>query len=206
MKIDLRRTRADTVIDDGGDDFIFYEDEKPGFLSNISIDPWKVLGFCIRVVICAVGVIALRYFERQNLDKLNRQKTMVQGELDQMVKTRKDKEKQVESFGYIVEKSKEFYNKLDIIQDLADSRLLPLTGLDYIQNVIPEEVWLREIEFQNKEFKITGTSTTNKQVQNFIEKLEGTQLFSNVTLQQSSEEKDNRNYIRRNFLIKSVLK
>ncbi|MDE0119204.1 MAG: PilN domain-containing protein [Bdellovibrionales bacterium] len=206
MKLDLRKTKAATVVDDiGGDDFVFY-DEKPGFLSNITIDPWRVFGFFFRVGICAAGVIALRYVEQQNLDKLNRQKTIVQGELDQLIKTRKDKEKQVESFGYIVEKSKEFYNKLDIMQGLADSRLLPLTGLDYIQNVIPEEVWLREIEFRNKEFDIKGASTTNKQVQNFIEKLEGTQLFSSVTLQQSREEKDNKNYIRRNFTIKSTLK
>ena len=206
MKLDLRKTKAATVVDDVGDDFIFYGDDKPGLLSNISIDPWKVLGFFLRVVICVAGIVSLRYVEQQNLDKLNRQKAIVKGELDQLVKTRKDKEKKVESFSYIVEKSKEFYNKLDIMQGLADSRLLPLTGLDYIQNVIPEEVWLREVGFRDKEFDIRGASTTNKQVQNFIEKLEETQLFSSVTLQQSREEKDKRNYIRRNFTIKSVLK
>ena len=106
----------------------------------------------------------------------------------------------------MAKKSKEFYNKLNVMQELADSRLLALTGLDHIQSIIPEEVWLQKVNFDNKKFTLTGTSTTNNQLQNFIQKLEDTQLFSNVNLEQSREEKDNKNYVRRHFSIKSTLK
>ena len=207
MKLDLRKTRAATVVDDLGDDFLLYEDEKKSsFLSNIKIDPKRIIGFIVRLALCALGVVVLRYIEKQNLDKLNGQKSIVQNELDQLVKKQKEKEKEVEGFAYMAKKSKEFYNKLDIMQELADSRLLALTGLDHIQSIIPEEVWLKRVNFDDKKFTITGISTTNKQIQNFIEKLEKTQLFSNVNLEKAMEDKNNKNYIRRNFIIKSTLK
>ena len=206
MKLDLRKTRAATVVDDLGDDFLLYEDEKNSFLSNIEIDPKRIIGFVVRLALCALGVVVLRYIEKQNLDKLNGQKSIVQNELNQLAKKQKEKEKEVEGFAYMAKKSKEFYNKLDIMQELADSRLLALTGLDHIQSIIPEEVWLQRVNFDDKKFTITGTSTTNKQIQNFIEKLEDTQLFSNVNLEKAIEDKDKKNYIRRNFIIKSTLK
>ena len=78
--------------------------------------------------------------------------------------------------------------------------------MDFIQSAIPEEVWLREVSLNEKKFIIKGVSTTNKQIQNFVEQLENTDLFSAVSLAKAEEEKKEAHYSRRRFTIESLLK
>ncbi len=205
MKLDLRKTKASTVVDEMGDAFLLYG-EKKSFLSNIEIKPKKIIGFCIRMLLCTVGVISLKYVEKKNITELNARKVIVNRELNQLTKQQKAIEKQIASYSTLVIKSKEFYNKLEIMQQLADNRMLALTGLDHIQSIIPEEVWLKQVDFGNKKFTIAGISTTNKNIQNFVEELEKTELFSSVNLEKAMEDNRNSRYTRRQFIIVSTLK
>ena len=93
MKLDLRKTRAATVVDDGDGDFLVYDDQKSSFLSNLEINPISVISFVLKLAVCGVGVVALQYVEKQNLDKLNGQKSIVQGELNGLVKSKSKKKK-----------------------------------------------------------------------------------------------------------------
>ena len=201
--MDLRKTRAETVVDSLDDD-IFMED-KSSFLSSIKIDPKEVIGFLIRVALCFVGVFALKYFEYQNLDKLKRQKVIISEELNTLQAQEKSLQDQVDSFGKLKERSKEFNNKLNIMQKIANNRLSAISGLDQIQSKIPEEVWLDKVAFNNRKFEIQGYSTTNKQIQNFVEQLEQTKFFASVGLDRVAEDRGKR-MKRRNFTVTSVLK
>lgn len=209
MKLDLRKTRASTVIDSVDEDFFLYDNEKKSsFLSDVAIDPKQIIGFFIRIALCALGTIILMRVEKNNLDKLNAEKAIVSGELSQLKGEKGNLEKQIKGFEYIAKKSEEFNKKLDIMQKIADRRLLAVTGLDKIQEVIPEEVWLKEIRFNKDDFTIKGVSTTNKQIQNFTEELERTNLFSKVVLDRAEEDKSNNSKLhsRRRFVIVSTLK
>ena len=209
MKLDLRKTRASTVIDSVDEDFFLYDNkQKSSFLSDIEIDPKKIIGFTLRLFICTLGTIILMHFEKQNLNKLNGNKAIVGGELNDLKSKKQDLKKQVKGFEYMVIKSKEFNEKLGIMQKIVDRRLLAVTGLDHIQTVIPEKVWLKEIQFNNNDFTITGVSTTNKQIQNFVEELERTNLFSKVNLDRAEKDNSEKNKLlsRRKFVIVSTLK
>jgi Tfp pilus assembly protein PilN len=142
------------------------------------------------------------------LDKLNAAKAIVNGELNNLKTEQGSLKKQIEGFEYIAKKSKEFNEKLDIMQKIVDRRFLAVSGLDQIQEVIPEEVWLKEIQFRKDDFTIRGVSTTNKQIQNFAEELEGTNLFSKVVLDRAEEDRSNNSKLhsRRKFVIVSTLK
>ena len=206
MKLDLRKTRAATVVDNVDEDLFLDEDKKASFLSNVEFEPKLIIGFCVRLALCALGAVGLRIYDTQNLKKLNAQKVSVNNELGELTKKQKAVEEKIAGFDDLAQKSKEFYGKLDIMQNLADERMLALTGLDQIQSSIPEEVWLQRVKFDRKQFTITGLSTTNKEIQSFVEGLENTELFSKVNLQESTEDHGNKRYVRRRFTIVSTLK
>ena len=207
MKLDLRKTRIATVVDQLDDDDIFLDDaDKKSFLSDLDLETKDIIGLVLRLVVCGLGIVILIHFEKKNLDKLNGQKMVVQEELNSLKSKQSTIKNEIKGLEYISEKSKEFNRKLNIMQGIVDNRLLAVKGLDFIQSAIPEEVWLREVSLNKKKFIIKGVSTTNKQIQNFIEQLENTDLFSAVSLAKAEEEKKEAHYSRRRFTIESLLK
>lgn len=207
MKLDLRKTRVATVVDQLDDEDIFLDDaDKKSFLSDLDLETKDIIGLVLRLVVCGLGVVILMHFEKKNLDKLNGEKAVIQEELNSLKSKQSTIKKEIQGLEYISEKSKEFNRKLNIMQGIVDNRLLAVKGLDFIQSAIPEEVWLREVSLNKKKFIIKGVSTTNKQIQNFIEQLENTDLFSAVSLAKAEEEKKEAHYSRRRFTIESSLK
>ena len=205
MKIDLRKTRASTAVEGFGDEFLIDDDKKDSFLSNIEIDPKTVIFFIILLALCVSGVFVLMHIEKKNINKLNGQKAIISNELNTLQNEQKKMKKDIEGFEHIRDTAKEYKNKLDIMQKIADRRLIAITGLDSIQSVIPEEVWLNQVGLKDRKFTISGISTTTKQIQNFIEKMENTNLFSSVVLEQAKDTQ-NRQRKRKRFVILSVLK
>ena len=201
--MDLRKTRAETVVDNLEDD-IFMED-KPSLLSKIQIDPKDLIGLAVRIALCFVGVFVLKHFEKENLSKLRGQKAVVNQELETLKGQEKTLQTQVDGFGKMKESSKEFQNKLTIMQEIANNRLSAVSGLDHIQSVIPEEIWLQKVAFNNRKFEIQGYGTTNKHIQHFVEQLEQTNIFASVGLERVAED-NQRKMRRRNFTVTSVLK
>ena len=207
MKLDLRKTRVATVVDQLGDEDIFLDDSsKKSFLSDLDLEVKDIVGVVVRLVVCGLGVVVLMHFEKKNLNKLNGQKMIAQEELNSLKSKESTIKKDIKGLEYISEKSKEFNRKLNIMQSIVDNRLLAVKGLDFIQSAIPEEVWLQEVSLNKKKFIIRGVSTTNKQIQNFIEQLENTDLFSAVSLARAEEESKEAHYSRRRFTIESLLK
>ena len=207
MKLDLRKTRAATVADQLDDADIFLDDaDKKSFLSDLDLEVKDIIGLVLRLVVCGLGIVILIHFEQKNLDKLNGQRMIAQDELNSLKSKESKIKNEIKGLEKLSEKSKEFNHKLNIMQGIVDNRLLAVKGLDLIQSAIPEEVWLREVSLKKKKFIIKGVSTTNKQIQNFIEQLEDTDLFSAVSLAKAGEEKKEAFYSRRRFTIESLLK
>ena len=206
MKIDLRKTRASTAVEAFGDEFLIDDDKKDSFLSNIEIEPKVVIFFLIRLAFCVSGIFVLMHMEKKNINTLNGQKAIINNELSTLQTEQKKIEKDVEGFGHILNTAKEYKNKLGIMQKIADRRLIAVTGLDSIQSVIPEEVWLNQVGLQDRKFTIRGISTTTKQIQNFIEKMESTNLFSSVVLEQAKDTQNKKQRKRKLFVIVSELK
>ena len=207
--LDLRKTRATTVVNEAGEgDFQIFEEQKrdlAAIFENIEINPRKIIVFGIKIAICSGGVIALKNYEKKNISKLNGIKVIAQEEINTLKKKQKKLKDEIAKFQHLSGKTTEFHNKLDIVEEIANRRLSALRGLDGIQSAIPEEVWLKEVRYFKDNFKISGMSTNNRQVQLFIESLEKLGLFSTVTLEQSSEDKKGRTS-RKNFRVVSVLK
>ena len=201
---DLRNTKSSTVVEDMGDEILL--SDKESILSKLELDPKKLIHFGIRVALCTVGVFVAKHFEKEHLKKLNDQKQVANEKVQELEKQKAKKQKSIEGFGTTAEQSKEFGNKLDIMEELADNRLMAIKGLDHIQSHIPTEVWLKRVQFDNQRFQIEGASTTNRKIRDFIDRLEKTGIFSSISLQNVREDTSNKNFTKRSFTMVSELK
>ena len=207
VKIDLRKSRASTVMESDlefDDDFVVQEESALSkWISQIDINPAEILAILIRVCLCCAGTVLLIQVEKSRLNKVKAQKAVVQGEFDQLNQEKQNLQNQVKGFSYMQKKSQEFNNKLAIMKKVAKKKLKVIKGLDQMQDVIPDKMWLKRINYRQDKFTIEGAAETNKQVQNFIEALEGTRLFSGVKLERVQEQDRTK---RRTFTISSVLR
>ena len=188
MKIDLRKSRSTMVDHETLDNEFVFDNEKNIFAFLSKIDLKVLFSTFLRLVLCGVGTIALMQVERRNIEKLNIQKQSAHNEYNQLKGVMEDLKKQVEGFASLKERSKEFTNKLGIMEGMVQKRLKVIRGLDQIQDVIPKNIWLERVNFNGDHLVLEGFSMTNRQVQGFIESMESTNIFSRVVLDKLSEQ------------------
>ena len=215
MKIDLRKTKAVTVttaLPEAEDDELILDESSTDWQEKLGLDlsrkQW--IGIFIRMVFLISGLIGLKMYEVKNINRLNMQKSVLSEKLEE-VKTKKENiEKQIATFGSLSSQSRQFNEKLDIIQSIINNRVWAIKGLDQIRSNIPGKVWLDKIQYRKKTFIIEGASISNKQIERFVEALENTHLFSQVNLNQMVEETKTARNVgglkNRFFTIHSILK
>jgi len=73
-------------------------------------------------------------------------------------------------------------SKLKLVDELQKGRFRSLNTLNGIAQLIPENVWLTDIEDKGTELRLSGFAESNEAVANFMRKLEASPLFANVRL------------------------
>ena len=208
MTFDIRKDKS--IKEESGvfDDDFFMEDEGTEAIDwHLSANDILLIAF--KVALLSLGTLIMLFFETRNINVLNQKKEVVQKSLQTLTSEKSKLEKEIEAYAKLGNKSQEFMKKLGVIQALAKKRLLAISGLDHIQSVIPEKVWLNKISFKGTEFSIDGTALTNREVQSFVEALEETGAFNQVNIGKFSGDRSNRqdrNSKRREFTIVSILK
>ena len=189
--LDLRETRA-TLVDQEimDDDFILEgKTNLPPWLKlpEIDISLNEIFSLIVRLFLCCLGVLILKQVETRNLNLLQTQKISAEQEYSQLEKQMQEIQNKVKGFEYLQDISQEFNNKLVIMEEVANKKLKVIKGLDQIQTVILKDIWLEKIDFRQNKFTLEGFAKNNSQVQDFIERLEKTELFVNVHLDRVSE-------------------
>lgn len=72
--------------------------------------------------------------------------------------------------------------KLDIIDRLQAGRFRSLKTLHEIAQIIPDNVWIKVMKDNGNSIEISGLGESNKAVANFMRKLDGSPLFSDIKL------------------------
>ena len=188
MKVDLRKSRSTMVDQEVMDDGFILDSEKNVFAYLSKIDFKIVLKIVIRLVLCCAGTVVLMQVEKRNLQKLGAQRNAANNEHNQLKNNMQAVQKEIEGFDYLKGRSLEFTNKLIIMEGIVHRRLKVIRGLDQIQDVIPQNVWLERVNFNGNKLVLNGFSSTNKQVQTFIESMEKTNVFLRVVLDRVSEQ------------------
>jgi Tfp pilus assembly protein PilN len=169
------------------------------------MDSSQLKQFAIKFVLILSITGGMMLYESFNIDNLRDQ-------LTNLNKINTDLQAEITKNQPVATKAKELQKKISdlesrikIIKDLSRTRLREIKALDYIQNVIPEKVWLSSLEFADDKVKIIGDSMADDQLNKFLEQLDGKSYFQNVILLKAVETKSKDGTIK-NFEIASSLK
>lgn len=131
--------------------------------------------FIAVVIVAALGVLGAHTYSSLQLADLKEQTLQLQQQ-NQDLKQKIGKIENLEHLRMDVER------KLKIVDRLQEGRFHSLRTLHEISLLIPENVWLDEINAQGKDLVLSGQAESNKAVAVFMRKLDQSPLFENIRL------------------------
>ncbi len=131
------------------------------------------------VLLLIFFILALFYYTLLMNKKIVRKRSEIRSVKNQIVLYKK----KVNKVSGIKRKLKIMQQKFDIIKSLQAERRKPVELLDKMTGIIvPKRMWLTSLNTDHKNVRITGIAFDNKTVADFMTRLEGSSLFSNVDL------------------------
>jgi type IV pilus assembly protein PilN len=97
-----------------------------------------------------------------------------------------EKIKEVQGFENL---NKKFQQRKEIIEQLTKNQSLPVRVLDEMSKRLVEGVWLRSMAISRNGISIDGVGFTNADIVNFVQTLKGSEIFKDVVLLETRQEK-----------------
>jgi Tfp pilus assembly protein PilN len=142
-----------------------------------------------KILFMGIFVVGAMIFESFNISQLQSQlsglttqKTTLLAEID-------EKKPVAEKARTLQKEILDLEAKISGIRGLSKIRLREIKAIDYIQNVIPEKLWLTHLVFDGDQLKIEGASLSDNDLNKFTDSLDGKSYFRNVILLKSVEQK-----------------
>ena len=128
-----------------------------------SMGPGLIIRIAVNLILIACFPLGLKVYEVRQINTLKAQKQKEDLLLDKTKKKLSVLKARLDSYGYLKEKSKEFERKKEFLSWLAEERLVIPRILDFIQDKLPNTVWLKRIDVdisnkENKRVEISGES------------------------------------------------
>lgn len=92
----------------------------------------------------------------------------------------------------VKDEKEKLLKRLDIIKKISGSRAVKLKTLSEIQIILPEDCWIKKIEFKDLQISISGFARSATSVQEFAEKMEALEFIATAVpenLKRASEGK-----------------
>lgn len=142
-----------------------------------------------KIIIMFAGVIMLMLHEYYNVNNLRAQLSDVNSKKNETFQELEKSKPIVSTVRDLQQKVLDLEARIRAIKDLSRVRLREIKVIDYIQNVIPERVWLSALEFKDEKLNIDGSAVSDDQLNRFMDAIDGKFYFRNVILLKSVEEK-----------------
>lgn len=86
----------------------------------------------------------------------------------------------------------EMEQKLGVLKKLRDGRTGPVRVLDELTAILPQRVWLMNMEEGGGNVSFAGIGSSHEEVANFLKKLKGSKFFMNPVLKTTKQVGENR--------------
>lgn len=158
----------------------------------------------VKILLILFPLIVLYGYEYMNISDLEDQSASINAELQrQQTEINALKQKAGKATEYEGE-AKKLDEKLGILMSLSKKRLRELKALDYLQNILPDGVWLSNIKYDGSNISFTGGAINDNDLGSFVTSLETSNYFQNVLVSRAVERKSGkRSY--KDFEINTVL-
>ena len=140
------------------------------------ISPQAIIKILINVILILSLPIGLKFYEIREIGKLTTQKNQEQSVLDQKNQEVARLKKELESYAYIKDIANEFENKKNFLKEISEDRLVVPRIMDFIQNQIPKDLWLTDLQIDLKEedrkISLSGFSVKESSINYFTNMLQ----------------------------------
>jgi Tfp pilus assembly protein PilN len=138
--------------------------------------------FIKKFVVMMLGVLAMFGYEQYMIPKLNEEKTKLQAEFSELSAFNQKKEAlklEIEKY----EKDRIRLNRqTDFLQKIQRERMLPVTLLAKIKELIPPNLWLTNLKIDGSRLEITGEADSDNEVNDFNLKLSSLNFLKDVVV------------------------
>lgn len=153
---------------------------------DASVAPQKELVLKVLIMCLCVGVLI--FYESYNIDILNGKLRTLRNQgsvLNDEISKYGDVEAEVKKQQ---NKLNELEQKIEIVKKLAKSRIISLKALDFLQNIIPEKVWLTNLSLNDDLMVLEGSAINDEELEQLVSTMERKKnFFSNVILLKAVE-------------------
>jgi len=132
--------------------------------------------FLLSLILSLVAIFGVNLLLSSQIDDLNSRMTTAQAELQQYEKINRDIEE-------MKKKLDTLNKKMAVIRELETNRYEPVRLMDTLSQVIVEKrMWYTALDIKSELINISGIAMDDKTVADFMLRLEGSGLFSAVSL------------------------
>lgn len=147
------------------------------------------VGVLLKILVLVAGPIGLFLFEKDNIDKLNRQNTTIQTELATV-------EAQVNALQMVSDVLKKYTDErdqaqklLDRVQKLMATRLRESHFLSLLPDALPRDAWLASVKVQTGNVSLVAISSRGDALTEFSGSLERHKSLRDVLTKSTTDEK-----------------
>ncbi len=142
-----------------------------------------------KIIMLLIWVVGLFAYQKYNISNLTDQLQDVQFQARSLQAQIRKNQVAANRAKQMEKDVKELQRRIKIIKDLSKVRLQDIKAISYIQNNIPDKVWLKSIAFKGDKLDLIGSSLTDDQLNQFLNKLESQKsYFKNVLLLKAVDE------------------
>lgn len=142
----------------------------------------------LRLVILVVLPLALWYYEGQTIPEYAKKKNELAATLEGHRNFNARQARAVQNIKRVKEDEAKLQTRIATLERISKDRYREIKVLDLVQQVIPEKVWLTRLEMNNGKVQLSGYAMSDFEISGFLEVLTKSVYFTEVILQNSSEQ------------------
>ncbi|MEQ1664180.1 MAG: PilN domain-containing protein, partial [Bdellovibrionales bacterium] len=184
IKINLLKRRSENTIANAGTE-INYETS-----FDINSTEGKVASTkdaFLKILVIIIWAVALFAYESYNINDLKVQLQGIQAKRDTTAAEIDSKKAITSRARELQQQILDLEARIKAIRVLSQIRLREIKSIDYIQNTIPERVWLKSIDLKDGNLQIEGVAAADDQMNKFFDALESKKSFKDVLLAKAIE-------------------
>jgi type IV pilus assembly protein PilN len=141
-----------------------------------------------RLLVILLFPMSLYLYEEQNVPALRQQAAQRQVTLTDLQTFNAKAEASVKEIKKFKEDEKKIQDRITALEKIAKDRFREVKVLDLFQQIIPEKLWLTNLEIKDGRILLSGMSTSDIDISTFMDSLSKSVFLQDVVLISSSEQ------------------
>lgn len=140
-----------------------------------------------RVGLVILPVVSVYIFEWYSVGNLDSELKAVQNKTTAVIKETDALKPQLNQIESLTTEKNKITKQIDVFKDLSRKRYSSVKLLDSIQTLIPEKAWIVKLNIRENTINLEGRAVDDLVVSTFMQNIEESAFFSNVTWIDSKE-------------------